>query len=270
MAIMNRRAAPLVMALFSLAPSTLKPVSAAVDPSLIPDDCSMASFFTSCSSTPLPCPRLDTPCAQHVNGCYQYEEECFCALPQPIACAWACPWAGWMRVEDWYRNTCGSLKTIDFALAPGCARDCIREGSFNYGCVTEEQSCFCQHASVFDCEQQCTQRGKDRLQEWVRDQCKYTEGEEVWVVQSGSPTREEAMTTATATPTQTGREESNASKGDAIIINSTADPLSWYEILAVTVASVSGAALVVAWFLIWRHKRMDRRNMQRRQKEEGE
>ncbi|KAF7510255.1 hypothetical protein GJ744_006951 [Endocarpon pusillum] len=258
MAIMNRKAAQLVMTLFSLT-NILKPVSAAVDPSLIPDD----DCFSSCSSTDFPCPHLDTPCAGEVTGCYQYEEGCFCALPQPIACAWACPWAQWMRVEDWYSKTCGRLKTIEFGLAPVCARDCIREGLFNYGCITEEQSCFCQHASVFACEEHCTQRGKDMLRDWVKGQCDYTEGEEFDVVQSASPTLEEGMTTATATPTQTGGEQSNNHKGDATTIKRPADPLSWYEVLAVSVASVSGAALVVAWFLVWRHKR------QRREKQEG-
>lgn len=174
-----------------------------------------------------PCTAVPTPCPPAVaaaggDNCSTFPLECYCAQGVPLDCAWACSWYQWFLAEDWFKTQCPDVKPIDFSTAPKCARQCLSEQSINYGCVGSSRNCFCAHGSLFNCEKQCkgtvaTQRS---IVSWYKDQCLVSESEAEYAVGvSGT----KAVTSS---------------------LFRSARKLRWYEILPITIATLSGAIFI--------------------------
>jgi hypothetical protein len=210
----------------------------------------ISNFFWGCnspSSDTIPtCPRVSVACPAHPDDliddlvnlfkseCYTYTVECFCKAPIPLICAWGCDWTGWMYVEDWFSKVCPDTPPVDFNPLPTCARDCISDGSFNYGCITQTSSCFCLRANLFNCPAQCSTAAElDQIKHWYANECGYpfTYASMVVNATAGNP------------PNTNGSAQSVA-----VIQSSRKSELRWYEVLAiVTICLTVAVAVICPW-----------------------
>jgi hypothetical protein len=213
----------------------------------------LSNFFSACnspSSGTIPtCPRVSVPCPAHPadligdiadgiddlfrGGCYTYTVECFCKAPIPLICAWACDWTGWMYVEDWFSQKCPHTPPVDFSPLPACARDCISDGSFNYGCITQTSSCFCLRANLFNCPAQCSTAAElDQIKHWYANECGYpfTYASMVVNATAGNPPNTNGSTQSVAVIRSSGESE-----------------LQWYEVLAIVTICLSVVVAMICF-----------------------
>jgi hypothetical protein len=178
-----------------------------------------ASVLPSCTAVPSPCPSAVA--AAGGNNCSTFPLDCYCQQPTPLYCAWSCSWYQWFLAEDWFKTQCPDIPPIDFNSAPKCARQCLWEQSISYGCVASTRNCFCSHGSLFDCEKQCKGTVAQSLVDWFKDQCLVSESEAEY---------------------DTGVSSSKS----AVIASLFKSPykLHWYEIVPITIASLSGAVFI--------------------------
>ena len=136
-----------------------------------------ASEFCVASSHPaLPCPTVSTSCsasATAIGRCagVGVPTTCYCALPNPLFCAWGCDWFDWMLAENWFNATCPQVLPVDFKPVPPCARPCFEERVFNYGCITYQKNCFCSHENLFGCNTGCTAQDNLTIVSWYASVC---------------------------------------------------------------------------------------------------
>jgi hypothetical protein len=214
----------------------------------------LSKFFGACnspSSDTIPtCPRVSVPCPAHPadligdiaegiddlfrGGCYTYTVECFCKAPIPLTCAWGCNWTGWMYVEDWFRNLCPHTPQVDFSPLPACARDCISDGSFNYGCITQTSSCFCLRAELFDCPAQCSTAAElDQIKHWYAKQCGHS--------------LEYASTVVSLAAGDSLNNNTRGIQSVAVIRSSGKSELTWYEYLAIATICLTVVVAVICF-----------------------
>src|SRR6266536_1772601 len=212
-----------------------------VDLNAIPlGHCDLGALFTDCSEQPpssVPsCPLVPAPCPDSGNSdCKSYTLDCFCNAATPLSCAWSCSWEGWMYVEDWFTKMCPETKPVDFDPLPSCARDCISDGSFNYGCITQSRSCFCIHGELNDCPDKCTKEEDIRkIEDSYASECKVSHDDAVEV----------AGASATALPSS-----GENKKEGAVVRQSKGKKLHWYEILVIFTAALT-VFVAILWSLV--------------------
>jgi hypothetical protein len=177
----------------------------------IPTPCNPDSFFSS-----------DT-------DCYTYTLECFCNSPTPIKCEWDCGWRYWMAAEDWFSQTCPDVPPVDFSHLPSCARDCISDGSFNYGCITQSRSCFCLQENLFTCPEKCSNADdQQKIINWYAGTCGYSD----------------AQATAIAAGNPYGKQV-GGNKTILQIQPRVYHKLAWYEVLTIWAAAMTVFVVVV-------------------------
>lgn len=153
-----------------------------VDPVTIP-----ACFANVCwwHSYPPPeiCPLVDGPCANNSDatdnggdkcGMKQYTRDCYCSLKTGLYCAWSCSWESWWDTEDWFAELCPDSPALklDFSGLPDCARNCLDDASFEYGCLTQTSNCFCSNGDLFGCHDKCGSSNEWRqIENWLQDAC---------------------------------------------------------------------------------------------------
>jgi hypothetical protein len=178
-----------------------------------------------CTTVPVPCPPAVAAAGGH--NCSTFPLECYCQQGTPLYCAWPCSWYQWFLAEDWFKTQCPDVQPIDFNSAPKCARQCLSEQSINYGCVGSTRNCFCSHGSLFNCEKQC--KGTAAIQQsivnWFKDQCLVSESEaEYDIGVSGT-------------------------KNVTASLFQSPHKLHWYEILPITIATLSGVCFIGIIFM---------------------
>jgi hypothetical protein len=195
-----------------------------------PCDSPSPDTIPTCSLVPVPCPT-----DSFETDCHTYTVECFCKAPIPLTCAWGCDWRGWMYVEDWFSKVCPDTPPVDFSPLPACARDCISDGSFNYGCITQTSSCFCLFADLFNCPARCsTEAELDQIKHWYAKQCGYTSAQASAVVNLAAGDSL-SVNTSGIQPV-------------AVIRSSGISKLHWYEILAIFTVCLTVAVAVICSF----------------------
>jgi hypothetical protein len=130
------------------------------------------------------CPLVDGPCPDDDDnsdnggqtcGTKQYTRDCYCRLKTGLHCAWSCSWTDWWDTEDWFARVCAgspAALALDFSPLPDCARDCLDDASFSYGCITGSSNCFCANGDLFGCQDACTSEGEwAMIQGWLQDAC---------------------------------------------------------------------------------------------------
>jgi hypothetical protein len=185
------------------------------------------------------CPlyRIPCPAGSNKTECYSYALDCFCTAPQPLLCAWDCGWLDWYGVEDWFTKTCPQTLPVDFSTLPACAANCISDGSFNYGCITQTESCFCLQQDLFNCAAQCQNPADvQHITGWYAQTCRCSQEEAASIVNA-------SQSTATKPNNKTG----------PAIQPSTSKKLRWYEILVIITASLTviTAAVCTVLICIW-------------------
>jgi len=197
----------------------------------IPEECSFDHVELDCSPVSVSCP---TDASSGATDCITYPLDCYCALPIPLACAfWATSWWDWQHVEDWFTGICPAVMPIDFTGLPSCGRDCVADSSFDWGCITASQNCFCSTNSLFGCDLNCKQEDVDEMVNWFTEQC---QAPEEWAIDALNDTAVEK------------------SSGDAPLPSIKGRPLRWYEIMAIIVAGTTfvgiGAVLILPGVLV--------------------
>jgi hypothetical protein len=184
----------------------------------------------------LSCPPVTTTCPEDAptptGKCITYPLDCFCALPTPLTCAFKpCSWFEWAKTEDLYAKLCPATKPIDFSPLPACARKCITDNSFLYGCITSTKACFCTHRSYFACEKKCKKASEvEEILNWFQTQCD---------------------TTPASASRALGDPEPDDPSEDSPKRPSAGSKLRWYEIMAVIVAVVTLVAIAIGMTLFW-------------------
>lgn len=136
-----------------------------------------------------------------------------------------------MNVEDWFKNLCPAVKPIDYSTLPSCARDCISNNAFDYGCITSDATCFCSHNSVFGCEKKCKNtKDVDAILNWYTAQC-----------HAPMASASNALNSAPIETDKAGAPSPPIKKRK----------LRWYEVMAIIVFVATAIALVVGVILIW-------------------
>ena len=173
-----------------------------------------------CTAVPAPCPP--SVAAAGGKDCTTFPLDCYCQQGTPLYCAWPCSWYQWFLAEDWFKTQCPDVPPIDFSSAPKCARQCLSEQSINYGCIGSSRNCFCSHGSLFDCEKQCkgTPPIRQSIIDWFKDQCLVSESEAEYALGY------------------------SATKKPIAGVFRLPRKLHWYEILPITIATISGACFI--------------------------
>ena len=135
-----------------------------------------SKYCVAYSHPALPCPTVSTSCLASTTtsgGCagVGVPTTCYCALPNPLFCAWSCDWFDWMLAENWFNATCPQVPPVDFKPVPSCARPCFEERVFNYGCITYQKNCFCSHQNLFGCNTGCTAQDNLTIVSWYASVC---------------------------------------------------------------------------------------------------
>ncbi|OCL08179.1 hypothetical protein AOQ84DRAFT_439760 [Glonium stellatum] len=230
---------------------TISTAAAATVDGLVNLDSMPSCAFKSCvvSSHPaLPCPTVSTSCSASASataasdGCagVGIPTTCYCALPNPLFCAWGCRWFDWMLAENWFNATCPQVPPIDFTPVPACARACFEESIFNYGCLTYQKNCFCSVGSLFGCNAGCTPQENQTIASWYASAC---------VVPTASALQVAAVQTT----------------GSSIIPSSHPwGGFSWYEIFSIVVGGLSVVAFLI-YVSVWKDI-INRRDLSRLEK----
>ncbi|KAF2274509.1 uncharacterized protein EI97DRAFT_435051 [Westerdykella ornata] len=185
-----------------------------------------------------PCGIDTSTCPPDSKNCGMYESSCYCQQKTQLQCAWVCQWWDWMIIEDWLFNKCPDAPTIDFNKAPACARRCLEEKSFDYGCLTRNTNCFCIHGSLFDCQNQCADKDKQALKSWLVDTCGISEARADAGVMTGDFTEEMPQPSGTPVP----------GRGPVFVAKKRRKP-RWYEIMAFTLLGLTFLGAI--GFMIW-------------------
>jgi hypothetical protein len=156
--------------------------SALVDPVTQPE-CLFSNCWHWNSPPPEICPLVSGPCPNNSQasdnggskcGHWQYEKDCYCNLKAGLSCAWSCSWTNWWLTEDWFARVCPDSPALklDFSGLPKCARECLDDASFNYGCLTQTSNCFCSHGDLFGCQDHChTDQEWRQISQWLQGAC---------------------------------------------------------------------------------------------------
>ncbi|KAM7191961.1 hypothetical protein V8F20_009085 [Naviculisporaceae sp. PSN 640] len=175
-------------------------------------------------------------------GIWQYNRDCYCNLKTPISCAWRCNWEGWWETEDWFANVCGpsapAAKQVDWSSLPSCARQCLDDSTFQYGCLTQTSNCVCTKGDLFDCHKKCGDQAEwDAIAAWLRDTCAISQAAASEALKTGQfALYEDGSGNAGADgdrespPPLPGRE-----------------PLRWDEIFVLCAAGLVGVTVIVLW-----------------------
>jgi hypothetical protein len=142
-----------------------------------------------------------------------------------------------MYVEDWFSKTCPDTKPVDFDALPSCARDCVSDRSFDYGCITQGRNCFCLHASLFDCPQLCTdEKDVQKITDWFKSECQVDDSTAAKVANDSNYSFQFTSLVA-------------GDKQNVVVRQSKKRELHWYEILVIFTA---GLTLIVGgiWALL--------------------
>ncbi|PVH68695.1 hypothetical protein DL98DRAFT_599302 [Cadophora sp. DSE1049] len=215
------------------------PVPTIIDWSTMP---SCAKSHCTPSMTPtIDCPYISGPCPSDVanSSCQTYSKDCYCKQTSPLACAWGCSWFNWLLAEDWFArpDVCASTPNITFDALPSCARDCLWQSSFDYGCITHTKNCFCKYGSLYGCDKKCRAAAdggpSGKVARWFTEQC------------------------------SVDMETANGLLGGSSYLESKDPPwkklqghrLKWYEVMAITVAGATSCALLVVWGFLKAQKR---------------
>lgn len=153
-----------------------------VDPVTMPY-CPTSSCWERDAPPPTICPLVNGPCPDNSQasdnggskcGMKQYTKECYCNLKTGLSCAWSCTWGAWWNTEDWFAKVCPDSPALklDFSGLPKCARGCLDDASFYYGCLTQTSNCFCAHGDLFGCQDKCSTQDEWReIEDWLQDAC---------------------------------------------------------------------------------------------------
>lgn len=217
--------------------------------------CDVSSCWHFGSDPPELCPLLDGPCPDDENasdndgrecGMKQYDRACYCGLKTGLSCAWSCDWETWWDTEDWLARVCPdspSLK-IDFSGFPGCARDCLDDASFAYGCITGSSNCFCSAGNLWDCHDKCSSdREWDQMRQWLQDTCDIGEGAARAALEDGTFSVGDG--TAEAEPTVTEERVEGPPP------RAPPEPPTWDETFMFVVLGVTFLASVGFWIHGW-------------------
>ncbi|KAE8445077.1 hypothetical protein EG329_013792 [Mollisiaceae sp. DMI_Dod_QoI] len=201
---------------------------------------------------PAICPLVTGPCANDSDssindgdkcGPSQYHRDCYCSLKTGLYCAWSCSWTTWWETEDWFAAECpnSAAITMDFSGLPSCARDCINDATFGYGCLTESSNCFCSNGDLFGCHDNCHSAGEwQQIENWLKDTCNISSATATEALKSGTFT----LTMVTSAPLLIGA--TNATRF------SPARParrkhLSWDEDFIIAILAFTGLAGFGLW-----------------------
>jgi len=156
--------------------------SSLVDPVTM-QRCMFSTCWDCYEPPPEICPLVNGICPNDVNasdsggkscGMKQYPRDCYCNLKTGLHCAWSCSWTSWWETENWFAKVClesPALK-LDFSSLPSCARQCLDDAIFEYGCLTQSSNCFCARGDLFKChEKSCSAGDWIAIENWLRDTC---------------------------------------------------------------------------------------------------
>lgn len=153
-----------------------------VNPVTIPA-CSFNTCWKYKEPPPKICPLVNGPCTNNSEasdnggsrcGMKQYTRDCYCNLKIGLSCAWSCTCESWWDTEDWFTKLCPDSPALrlDFSSLPKCARQCLDDASFAYGCLTQSSNCFCTHGDLFGCQNKCSSDEEwARIEDWLKDAC---------------------------------------------------------------------------------------------------
>ncbi|KAF2679275.1 hypothetical protein K458DRAFT_435142 [Lentithecium fluviatile CBS 122367] len=153
-----------------------------VDPVIVPA-CPSNTCWQYSGPPPEICPLVDGPCPDNSDasdnggstcGMKQYTRDCYCNLKTGLRCAWSCSWTSWWDTEDWFASLCPDSPALklDFSGLPNCARQCLDDAIFEYGCLTQSSNCFCARGDLFGChEKSCSAGDWVQIENWLRDAC---------------------------------------------------------------------------------------------------
>jgi hypothetical protein len=145
------------------------------------------------------------------------------------------------ETEDWFASVCPgapATKPIDFSRLPACARECLDDAVFQYGCLTQTSNCFCANGNLFDCHNKCGD-GEEwrRIAEWLQDVCAMTENAAMEALKSG---------TFSVVGFDIHELEGAEAKASPPPLPSR-KPLRWDEIFVLTAASLVGLVGLACW-----------------------
>ncbi|KAH7411538.1 hypothetical protein DE146DRAFT_771008 [Phaeosphaeria sp. MPI-PUGE-AT-0046c] len=185
-----------------------------VDPVTVP-----ACFFNTCwhYSSPPPeiCPLVNGPCLNNSDatdnggtkcGMKLYTRDCYCNLKTGLHCAWSCSWTSWWDTEDWYAKLCPQSPALrlDFSGLPKCARQCLDDAIFEYGCLTQSSNCFCARGNLFKChENSCSAGDWKKIEDWLQYACDLDATKAKLAVEQGTFTIGDETGAGAATATAT-------------------------------------------------------------------
>ncbi|SPO06819.1 uncharacterized protein DNG_09513 [Cephalotrichum gorgonifer] len=220
-----------------------------IDPVTMPY-CTWSNCWHFGSDPPDLCPLLDGPCPDNddnsenggrVCGTKQYARDCYCSLKTSLSCAWSCSWSDWWDTEDWFADRCAgspAAQPLDFSPLPNCARDCIDDASFAYGCITGSTNCFCANGDLFECQNACSSEAEwVKIQEWLEDACEMEPDAARAALEEGTFTIGlPAPTSGTAVPTGTeGAEGRDFGPRPPL----AAEPPTWDEITMFVILGIT-------------------------------
>ncbi|KIX95204.1 uncharacterized protein Z520_09120 [Fonsecaea multimorphosa CBS 102226] len=190
------------------------------------------------------------------NGCTPvtastqlYNRSCYCALKDPLYCAWECTWWEWMFTEDWFVKECGpNSDRLSYDGLPACAQGCLHEQLVYYGCVTEGRNCFCIQGSLFNCQSNCHKESETiAIQHWLMAQCGISKA----LAEKG--TLEGVFYGSTADLPEL--------KESLAVFRPRRTKLKWYEVGAIVLLCITVLVGVIMW--------IDLRVRQRKQSQAG-
>ncbi|OAP54247.1 hypothetical protein AYL99_11348 [Fonsecaea erecta] len=164
-----------------------------------------------------------------------YNRSCYCALKDPLYCAWSCTWWEWMATEDWFMDECGpdSDKLLYDGL-PACAQRCLRPALVYYGCVTEGRNCFCIHGSLFNCQSNCHKESEvTAIQNWLVGQCGVSAA-------LGKKGAEHGVFYGST-------DDDSESRDSPVLFQTKRKELKWYEIFAIVLLCISVLVGIIMW-----------------------
>ncbi|KIX02056.1 uncharacterized protein Z518_07995 [Rhinocladiella mackenziei CBS 650.93] len=218
-----------------------------VDPVTMP-----SCYYNTCwqynGPPPRICPLIDGPCANNSEasdnggdqcGMKQYTRECYCNLQTGLSCAWSCNWESWWDTEDWFAKLCPDSPALklDFSSLPNCARRCLDDAIFEYGCLTQSSNCFCTHGTLFGCHDKCTSDEEwERIAEWLQDACSLDADQARLALEEGAFT----LTVEPGAIEATGSQTRDFGPPPPV----PAKPLSWDEYFIIVILALTGTGII--------------------------